>query len=224
MKNFNFSNIKKGKWTTLIGIALILGGFVDKFGFDGSWTEALVAIAAGMTLIFTNDPKKPSNNVAMLIAILVSVMLLSSCVTYQKCADKFGYQDTVKIEVRDTLYRNLSFQPPKSTYKFDMRLDSLLWAKPGQAVYFYNADSTQKVTIQKDKDNDRLSITSDCEPDTVKVEVAIPYEVEVPCPQTVLEDKPDTLKKKIVRKYSGFTMWAFPILLGIILVARWLRR
>ncbi len=222
MTNFNFQNIKRGKYTSILGFILIVAGLLSKFLFQESWMDSMIPVAAGAVLLFAKDPKKPGSTLAL--SVLFLLLLFSSCTTYQKCADKFGYQDTTYIQVKDTLYRDIKVKPIDSKYSFNLRLDSLLWAKPGGVKYYYNADSTQKVTTRKDSKNDRIYIDTECLPDTVRINVAIPYEVEVPCPQTVLEDKPAGLKKKLLSHYTNFAIWAFPVCLVIILVSLRLRR
>ena len=222
MNQFNFENIKRSKYTSILGVILIAAGLSSKFLFQESWMDSMIPVVAGILLLFAKDPKKPGAT-AILSAIGI-ILIFSSCTTYQKCADKFGYQDTTMLVVKDTLYRDIKVKPIDSKYSLSFRLDSLLWAKPAGVKYFYNTDSTQKVSIRKDANNDRVYIDNECLPDTIRLNIAVPYEIKVPCPQTVLEDKPTTLKKKLVNHYSNFAIWAFPVCLVIILVSLRLRR
>lgn len=216
MKHFKFENIKKGPWTTAIGVLLILAGLADKFYLLSSWTEAMVAIVPGAFLLFKSDPTIKGGGTAA--CLLVILMLFTGCTTYQKCADKYGEPDTTLITVRDTVFKNLRVKPPVISYNNSFRLDSLLWAEPGIATSYYNADSTQKVTLKKDANNDRLSISTECDPDTIKVSVPIPVEVEAPCPQTKFVPKPETLPEKAAHTYKNIAAYGFPLFLTLFII------
>lgn len=50
-------NIKKGKNTTILGLVLVLAGLASVFLTQATWTEALLAIGAGIYLLFEEDPE-----------------------------------------------------------------------------------------------------------------------------------------------------------------------
>ncbi len=54
----HIDNITKSWKTTLIGLALIVGGFISKFvpiaGQVTSWNEVIMAVGAGVLLCFSN--------------------------------------------------------------------------------------------------------------------------------------------------------------------------
>lgn len=234
MKWIDIGNIKRGPWTTVIGIALIIGGFVDKFGFDSNWTEALVAIGAGLILIFFKDPnqkppkdQKPPNPPAgggtkagAFLIMLGTLMSLTSCVTYNKCVDKFGSVKTDTITVTQVEPIDISYKGPKESFTTSLRLDSLLWATPGQRTTLSNADSTVKINIQKDPDNDRVSITADCDPDTVRITKKVPVKVKVPCDTQIFKEPESTKWQKGWNNYKSVSAFAFPVLIILIIIIK----
>lgn len=50
-------NIKRGKYTSLLGFVLISAGLASVFITQTTWTEALMAIGLGTYLLFEEDPK-----------------------------------------------------------------------------------------------------------------------------------------------------------------------
>ena len=59
----HIDNITKSWKTTLIGLALIIGGFISKFvpiaGQITSWNEVILAVLFGVLLCFSGAPKQP---------------------------------------------------------------------------------------------------------------------------------------------------------------------
>lgn len=101
----NFKNWKHWK-TSLLGSIIIVAAIVSVF-INTNWGDAIIGIAAGLMLIFA--PDTILDKIKTLIKVVVLMLVLQSCSTNkklaQKCADKFPIKDsTVIVERVDTTY------------------------------------------------------------------------------------------------------------------------
>jgi hypothetical protein len=103
---------------------------------------------------------KAKRLITVLLLFFLVVVIMSSCITQQKCFDKFG-ADTIQVVVKDTIYI------PKETIKFSFKtlIDTLdvvdtFYIKQGRASGTFT----------------RQDIKIECEPDTIYTETI----VEVP--------------------------------------------
>lgn len=60
----DFKNFKKGPMTSLLGIIIILASVVSVFvkELEMSWTEAVVGMMVGTTLLGVKDPKNTNKD------------------------------------------------------------------------------------------------------------------------------------------------------------------
>lgn len=148
-----------------------------------------------------------------LVTIVISVLLLSSCVTYNKCMDKFGERGTTPITLSDTLDHE-TISPWDS-------LSGFIPCPPMVA----DGDSSTQTTSNGDRttetsDNGKAQITYwynqykkaiqyqvDCLPDTIKEK--IPIYIQGECPEVVIVD-PDKASRLVWfwHRYQVFAGWA----------------
>lgn len=88
-----FDNIQRSWKTTLIGIIAIIAGIVSVFFLEKvTWLDASSIILLGIVLLFAND-KKPGPPSAMCVLVALA-LLMSGCVTYERCARKYNFQQS----------------------------------------------------------------------------------------------------------------------------------
>jgi len=96
-------NVRGGPVTTIIGVIIVLAGIASIFVLKLKWEEVTAIIAIGVILIGLPDPKMKIGKLKFLL-FLVSLGLLSSCVTQKRCAQKFG--DRTEIIKTDSFFRD----------------------------------------------------------------------------------------------------------------------
>lgn len=119
-------NIKNSPLTTILGAILILAAVFSVIVFKNAWTEAGIAISAGITLLFASDPRGGSGT-----AVCASIMFLfvfSSCRHTKNTVSSVSHQtkdttiinntvdfkDTSITRPADTLSLNITLQPDSS--------------------------------------------------------------------------------------------------------------
>lgn len=145
------------------------------------------------------------------IAIL---LLCSSCVTWNKCAKKFGTGDTVYVAYRDTIPVPVEVPVPGDTVTGSFNCDSLM---AHLDTLTHTSDSGRvAVRFWADKYNNLLNYMATATPDTVEVEVKVPVEVQVPCPDAVVVD-PERGLRWYERAWKGFQLFsAYLVLAGLL--------
>lgn len=219
LKEFINERIKRSWVTTLIGLIFLMASIASHFIMGVAWLDLIVPISIGFILLPIKEPKKPGG-AGMGFMVLIISMLITGCISFQKCQDKFGSLKTDTIKVTRLVPLDFAYKPQLETYDFNFRLDSLLWAKPGDTTTFTNPGSTVKIKVSKDAQNDRLNITADCDPDTIKVKEFVPVEIKVPCETQVFEDKPQTKWGKGWQQYKNVSAFAFPIVILLIIILK----
>jgi hypothetical protein len=210
--------LKRSWLTTVIGVLIIAASIASHFVYETSWTEVLMGVVIGFIFLPMKDPKKPSGGAAAVI--LIALMSLSSCVTYNKCVDKFGSVQTDTITITQIKPVDITFKPEKESFTTSLRLDSLLWAEPGKERTIHNEDSTVNIKIKKDANNDRVSITAECDPDTVRITKEVPVEVKVPCETKTFTEPEPTGLTKAWQQYKGVSAIALPIVIILIIIIK----
>ncbi len=92
-------NIRKGPFTTILGIVIILASLASVFFGDSSWTEAVIGITCGAGFLFAPDPKKPggTGGTAAVVIFIVVIVFLASCKTIApqvNTAEKESYKES----------------------------------------------------------------------------------------------------------------------------------
>lgn len=180
--NFKSSNIKKSPLTTAVGLLVIIGSIVSVFfpslGID--WSGAGVGIAVGSTFLFASDGNKQGGGgKAAMLAILI--FGLNSCVTYEKCQDKFGNgTDTVTIEKTVEVVRHDTIIKP-----IDSISTIIKFRDKGKiitdTVEIENPVTGMQLRYWRDEAN-RLRVQCNTKADTVVINDTIYKEVKVDCP------------------------------------------
>lgn len=211
-------NILKAVMTSLIGLALIaFGGFllykcIDAQGWEHIATligEAISLMGTGLYLLGIDDPRlprKPRGGAA--IVLLFSMLSLSSCVTWQKCADKFGTGGTHSITVRDTLTVRDTVLIQEDVTEGTVPCEELAKSEKGDTIIYVSDTRRQEIVFWKDQYN-QIKYRSKIVQDTVFIEKQIPVEVKGDCPDAVIVDPEKGLsrREKLWRKFQFFSAW-----------------
>lgn len=195
--------------TTLIGVVIIVGSLVSHFVLKTEWLETLIGIAVGVAFLPMRDPEKGASIYLLLIMLSWST---SACVTYNRCASKFGEITTEIKIIEDTIRVPIAVKPDPVSHRLVWRLDSLLWAKPGQKTTLQDPTGQLTYTAFKDSSNDNFYLDVVCDPDTVYKEKLVPIRVEVPCETTSFSPKPRFLNR-VWDGYKTFAAIGFAVLL-----------
>lgn len=119
-------NIKNSPLTTILGAILILAAVFSVLVFKNAWTEAGIAISAGITLLFASDPRGGSGT-----TVCVGIMFLfvfSSCRHSKSTVSSVNHQKTDSTVINSSVqFRDTSIVKVADTLslKFDVTPDSL---------------------------------------------------------------------------------------------------
>lgn len=210
MKNRIVNNYK----STIIGILLIIATFVLVFFEKVTWSEFAAFAPFCIGLILVKDDSFKGKTPMILLFVSISV-LFTSCVSYEKCVEKYGVvrNDTMYVEtvVRDTI----SVLVPADSNVLVFNIDSL--AKIIRGKVFKEQDSTSKIQLSYWIDNyNKLHIKAFKPPDTIYKPVEIP--VKVPCPPVFHIEKKLTWYQEFWEWYKNFSAFALMLSIAILTV------
>lgn len=203
-----FSNIKKSPWTTVIGALIMLASIVSVFvpNLEIDWSSASIGIMLGGSLLFIEDPKSGSK--AAVIIFLMSGICLQSCVTYERCQDKFGQstdtlmvKETVEVVIHDTIVKASDTVGTIIKFREQGKIitDTVVVENPatGMALKYWR-DEAGRLRAQCESKQDTLIITN-----------TVTKEIEVPCPPVTQFEPPTEAK--------WFHKWWFWLCFGFVL-------
>lgn len=214
---WSFSHFKRGPLMSLVGAGLMLGAIYVYMNKPDSEVFALTLLGLGAVAFGLKDPKLPKGGAA---AMMVLVMFtLSSCVTFKKCTDKFGSNETHTITVRDTVEVKIPVYLEPLTLEGSTPIQDIL---QGQTV----TDSSEKVLIQfwYDKYTNLLKYRTEVKADTILVVKSIPVEVAGDCPDTKILDKAKDVTgiARLWEQVKSFSVWLLLLfIVGIIMLTKW---
>lgn len=137
-------------------------------------------------------------------------LLLSSCVTYQKCVDKYGTGETYTVTVHDTIPVEVPVPVPADSVEGSVRIQDVL-----QGETFRDSTDRLEVKFWFDKYQNLLHYRADIKADTIIVRDTVEIQKEVPCPETeVLEDTPHGIVG-VWERYKSFAAYALLLSLFI---------
>ena len=159
--------------------------------------------------------------------LLVAGLMLSSCITYQKCLDKFGKvsKDSVAVRYIDSV--RFQVEIPADTLQGGLSLDSLCIAWQQQTKNFYE-DTLTKVSASGklqikywiDRYQRALRYQSTLKPDTVYQFKIVKGVVRCP-PQVVVSPDND---RTLWKQFQLFAAWVVIAGLAFALVYLWFNR
>jgi hypothetical protein len=117
---WKFENFKKGPLMTIVGIALLGSAIYIYKVVPDSELFATAVLLLGAGAIGLKDPRKPGGAAG---AGLIALLILSSCVTYKKCQEKFADSRPSKVTVVDSF--DLDVPVPPDSLEGDINLDTL---------------------------------------------------------------------------------------------------
>ena len=150
----------------------------------------------------------------MRLAVVFSLLLLSSCVTYQKCFDKYGLKgDTTRVTVYVPRVDTVEIITPAdslSAFLTDSLLDSL--KKTLDTLTVVSESGKLKSKYWYDRYRKALASKTKSLPDTVYQIIKDTARVDVKCPPGVwfdpLEKLPWYSPLKLWEGYKLFAAWA----------------
>lgn len=159
--------------------------------------------------------------------LLVTGLLLSSCVTYQKCLDRFGKvsKDSVAVRYKDSVRFELPIAA--DTLEGGLSLDSLCiaWQKQTQDYYLdtltkVSANGKLQLKYWIDQYNRALRYQSTLKPDTIVQVKTVEGVVRCPPVVVVSPESAPTLWKQ----FQLFAAWVVIAGLAFALVYLWFNR
>lgn len=192
-------NITKSPLTTILGLLIIVASIASVFvtALEMDWTDAGIGVALGAAFLFAPDSKSKSK-AAMIVFFLTAS--LSSCVTYEKCQDKFGLvHDTtyvhkeVQIVVHDTIVTQADTVGTIIKFRDNGKIIT-------DTVVIENPATGMQLKYWRDVAG-RLRAQCESKADTVIVTNTVTKEVKVPCPPV------STFKPSPTPWYTKWWFW-----------------
>jgi len=160
------------------------------------------------------------------ILFAIVVMLMTSCITIKKCADKFGTGATHQIDVSDSVTADFDVIIAGDSATGKVPCDEL---KPGDSVKQLNSNGNLEVIFWRDKFDSLkhshvkrpdVHYRAQKKPDTIKVKEKVFIKVKADCPDTVILDpeKGAPLWHRWLNGYKNFSAFALLLLIIIFLV------
>lgn len=157
------------------------------------------------------------------LVLLAIACLFTSCITFQKCADKFGTGATHTTTVRDSVEVEIPTLVPGDSLSGSVPCDSLVAG--GDSVRHVSESDNLEVIFWRNKYN-RLLYKATKKPDTIKVKETVFVEVKGDCPDTVILDPEEGAPAwhRWLNGYKNFSAWALLFLVILfVLYLRWNR-
>lgn len=221
-------NIFKSIVTSILGVAMIcFGGFlmfkvIDAQGWEYVATlmgEGLSLIGFGLYLLGIEDPRFPKRGAGGAAVAMMLVLLMGGCVSFKKCADKFGTGETHTIAVRDTISVIDTVYSKPDSVKGSLLLSNLLIGKVDSLNHVSSSLKLQ-LKLWYDKYTGLLHYRAEVKPDTVIRIKEVPVEIKADCPDTVILDpeRGAPLWHRLLNGYKDFSAVALLLLIIILLV------
>lgn len=208
---FALSNVRTGILTTILGLVLIGISIYFLLAPDYSALEGLSILILGLALLGIDDPRNHTP-----AAVVLLLLVLSSCVTYTRCVDKFGVADTVKVTIEKTVPVITTVTVPGDSVQVDINIDSMLLARFDDTLQVISQAGRAKISFWKDKYNNILMARADCDEQIVTDTVFQTVTVEADCPGIRLD--PDKHQPWPRRLWEGFKNASAYILLAVLFI------
>lgn len=157
--------------------------------------------------------------VLIYIAVLLGLILwLTSCVTYERCVDKYGVYpgDTLLTPIKVEVPVFIHVPPDSATLQ--AALDSLLAGRVIETDTVNKKDSSNiSVKIWYDKNTNSINAEAKQKPFTIYD--TIPYYDTIPVIAPPVLVKPLSFKEKAINFYMLIAAWNFPIFFTFFLLA-----
>ncbi|MGD1960553.1 MAG: hypothetical protein ACFB2Y_16960 [Fulvivirga sp.] len=214
MDRFNFQNIIKGWFTSIIGLLVIGAGIYQLYQPMPSITEVIGLIALGLGLLGIKDPRLRGSGKTAAVVVIASFFFLSCSVR----------QVPVTVTVRDTVAVPVTVITPPDTVRESFNIDSLLAASVKDTAKIISENGRAQIKFWKDQYNNQLTAEAICLPDTIEVVKEVPIEivkeVEVECPGK--EPNPGKRYRGIKGKFrwlwDQYTILARYVLLALVII------
>lgn len=196
-------NIRRGPITTILGLVFILAALSYVFWKEKEWSETIIPISIGLALLFAPDSlKKGGNKGSAAMLLLLAACGLSSCVTMQRCTEKFGQYatDTVLVTKVDTTIVERTIVLPGDSVGLQLQIDSLKQLKLYDTVLVKSPSNGTQLRYYRDAYN-RLQINCQKTADTLVLRDTVVKEIQVQCP-------PQLTFSEQGKWYTAAKLWA----------------
>ena len=157
--------------------------------------------------------------------------MLASCITYQKCLDKFGVTYTDSVMVKHTIDTTLRVPIVPDSLEVGINLDTLCagwyyWntmvadslVDLTDSLYVQHKNARQSVSHWIDRYNRLLKIKNTILRDTIEVHFRDTVTLQAPCPQVQFDkDKDVPWFRALWYKYQLFAAWALLVLILVLI-------
>lgn len=146
------------------------------------------------------------------IGMATVALLLSSCVTYNKCLDKFGEKKPQPIVLRDTVLVPVEIIVPGESMEGSVPCDEPVAGNQlpvaSDTVKQVSDNGKAQIKFWRDEYN-KLKYKLDCLPVVVRDTVEVPVEIKGECPDVVVVDpKNASWLVRSLAYYRIFAGWA----------------
>jgi hypothetical protein len=148
---FSFKNINKGWITSLVGYLIIFACLVAVFIGKATWTDAVLGMGVGITLLGLPDPKAPGAGTTGVVGGLVVLSLVvGGCASFGKFQRKYGTQGpSTTLAVTDSVRVPVTITTRPDSLSTAMSVDSLAAAPVGDTIHLVSAGGLAKVSMWK---------------------------------------------------------------------------
>jgi hypothetical protein len=154
--------------------------------------------------------------ILFLILAFLLLVLCNACVTYQKCVDKYGKKDTVRVTMTMIVHDTVTIVTPADTIRDHVNIDSLFALV--DTLRHTSASGRLQLKLWKDKYTRQLHYIASLRADTITVIERDTVRVVGDCPPGVVfvENKDVSGLRALWLKYQLFAAWALLVLLFVL--------
>ena len=145
------------------------------------------------------------------VFFLSVLFLLSSCVSYERCVQKYGRQPS------DSIMVPYAVEIPGDSISVVLQFDTIPFLLPGDTVIIRDTASRASIRYWRNKYEDSIGIQADCDSIVIMDTIFIK-------PPPVLDPPPPSKLRKAWKGYSAAAGIAIPILVLTILLFIKLKR
>lgn len=133
------------------------------------------------------------------VVMLVVVLVLGSCVSYDRCVRKYGRMQA------DSILVPFDVVIPGDSVLTVLQIDSIPFFVPGDTVYVESPESRARIRYWRDKYDNSIGIQADCDSVVVRDTIRVPYPV-------ILDPPPPGRLGRMAGRYTRAAAWLLPVL------------
>lgn len=140
------------------------------------------------------------------IVYILAVILATSCVSYDRCVEKYGRIPADTIQVPHEVI------VPRDSIVTRIIIDSIPFILPGDTVFVRDTESRAQIRYWRDRYNNALNVQADCDSIVIRDTIPVPHPV-------ILEPPPPGKLQRIWDAYRFLAAIALPLLVLLISIS-----